>query len=104
MKRIRHIVLFRLDDFAEGASKEKNLFKMKELLETLPSKIPQIREYEVGINLKPSKRASDISLTSSFDSLEDLEIYIEHSEHQKVAEFVLKVRSESRVIDYEYKI
>ena len=44
----------------------------------------------------------DIMLDSEFCNLEDLEVYISHPEHQKVAAFIGKVRSERAAIDYEF--
>ena len=99
---IKHIVMFGLKDFAEGNTKEINAQKVKELLKTLPGKIEQIRDYEIGLNEKPSERASDVVLISSFDSWEDLDKYINHPEHKKAVDFILKVREESKVVDYSY--
>ncbi len=98
---IKHIVMFRLHDEAEGVEKKENAIAIKNLLDQLPSKISQIRDYEVGINIKKSDRASDLVLISSFDSLIDLNDYINHNEHQKALEFVNKRISEVRAIDYE---
>jgi hypothetical protein len=38
---IKHIVMWRLKEFAEGAAKAENALRMKEILETLPVKIPE---------------------------------------------------------------
>ena len=100
MKKIRHIVLFRLKDFAEGCTKAENAFKIKSMLEELPALIPQIKYYEVGINIIESSRAGDVSLISTFDCMDDLELYRIHPEHIKVVDFIMKVRSESWSVDY----
>ena len=41
---IKHIVIWRLFDFAEGNTKKENALKLKEMLLSLPSKIPQIKK------------------------------------------------------------
>ncbi|MDQ1266742.1 MAG: hypothetical protein QG635_1894 [Bacteroidota bacterium] len=98
---IKHIVLLRLKEFAEGAGKNENIAKMKRLLEELPALIDEIKYYEIGINQMPSERASDIVLISEFETWDDLTIYLNHPEHLRVADFVMKVKEESRSIDYE---
>jgi hypothetical protein len=98
---IKHIVMWRLFDFADGNSKKENALKLKEMLLSLPAKIPEIKKMEVGINVDRTDAASDVVLYSEFDSLEDLKAYQKHPQHQKVMEFLNKVRSEKRVVDYE---
>ena len=98
---IKHIVMFRVKDEAEGATKQENLDKMKVMLEALPSKIKEIKYYEVGLNYNQSERASDIVIISAFDSKETLATYSAHPEHRKVVDFILKVSYESRVVDFE---
>jgi len=89
------------NDNAEGLSKHENAKKIKILLDSLPAKIDQIREYEIGINIKESERASDIVVLSAFDSLEDLGAYSSHPEHRKAVEYILKVSCETRAVDFE---
>ncbi|MGA2297466.1 MAG: Dabb family protein [FCB group bacterium] len=98
---IKHIVMFKLQDFAEDCSKQENILKFKKMLEVLPSKISFIKLYEIGINYWESERAYDIVLVSGFDTKEDLEAYRIHPDHVKVADFILKVREQSHVVDYE---
>lgn len=98
---LKHIVLFKLLGEAEGASKAENARKIKILLDELPSKIPMIKEYEVGINIIESDRAYDISLISAFDDTVDLKEYLEHPEHKKAVEFISKRRQSSVSCDYE---
>jgi len=97
---LKHIVLFKLKERAEGASKEQNAKKVKEDLEALTGKIPQIRHLEVGINCIPGDAAYDIAIYSEFANDADLSLYAKHPEHMKVAEFVGKVRESRVVVDY----
>ncbi|MDP2683096.1 MAG: Dabb family protein [Deltaproteobacteria bacterium] len=98
---IKHIVMFRLKDSAEGHSKAENARKLKILLEALKEKIPVVKCLEVGINVGKSASASDIVLYSEFDDMQMLEVYREHPEHKKAVDFITKVCSEKRVVDYE---
>lgn len=98
---IRHIVMWKLKDHAEGAGKEQNARRMKAELEALQEKIPQILRIEVGINILPSDASYDVALLSEFASEQDLDTYQKHPDHLKVADFVGKVRAARAVVDYK---
>jgi len=98
---IKHIVMWKLADFAEGKSRTENAKLIKEKIEGLKNIVPQIVEIEVGFNFNRSDTAYDVVLYSLFQSKEDLDIYQEHPDHKKVAEFVAKVRTARVVADYE---
>ena len=97
---VKHIVAWKLKNFAEGASKKENAEKIKAGLEALKNRIPQIRRIEVGVNFIESDAAYDVALYSEFDSEKDLELYQKHPEHVKIADFVGKVRESRVVVDY----
>ncbi len=98
---IKHIVMWKIKEVAEGLTKEKIAEKIKRDAEVLKDKIKEIRELEIGINVKPSEAAYDVVLYSTFDTMEDLDRYQTHPEHVKVAEFIGKVREARVVVDYE---
>lgn len=98
---IKHIVMWKLKDLAEGKDKLENAKIIKSRLEGLKNIIGQIKYIEVGININESTQAFDAVLISEFDSLEDLKIYKNHPEHLKISEFVSKVRDARVVADYE---
>ena len=97
---IKHIVLWRLKNDVEEQVKEKQLLSMKERLESLPQAIPQIRHFEIGLNVKPSERAMDIVLYSEFDSREDLNTYSAHPAHQEAVVFLRSRTPAGRGGDY----
>ena len=98
---LKHIVMWKLKDLAEGATKKENALKLKSQLENLKRQIKGVRCIEVGININSSPDAYDVVLYSEFDSPEEMKIYQNHPEHLKVGEFVSKVRLERKMIDYE---
>jgi hypothetical protein len=98
---LKHIVMWKLKDFAQGATKKENAQKIKSQLEELRNKIKEIKFLEVGININDSADSYDIVLYSEFDSLEDLKTYQNHPEHIRVGDFVGEVRLERKVADYE---
>src|SRR3989304_3262883 len=99
IEMIKHIVMWKLKGFADGAGKAENARKMKSRLEELKNKIKQIKRIEVGINVIDSKDSYDVVLYSEFESIEDLQSYQKHPEHLKVGDFVGKIRLERRVVD-----
>jgi len=98
---IKHIVLWTFKESAEGKTKSVNLKETKTLLEELKGKIKEVTRLEVGINFNPGQYAYDLALYSEFSSKEDLLVYTNHSEHQKVVEYLGKVRDQRIVVDYE---
>ena len=100
---IKHIVMWKLKNFAEGGSKDENALMVKSKLEGLRKKIKQIKVLEVGFNMNASSTTYDIVLYSEFETMEDLNKYKTHPEHKKVGDFVSKVRLERKAIDYEVK-
>ena len=96
---VRHIVLWRLLEEAEGKNKWENAQIIKEGLEALVGVIPGLLEAEVGIN----ENGGDYHacLNSKFESMEALKAYDVHPEHEKVRDFVTKVRESRVAVDYE---
>ncbi len=97
---IKHIVMWKLKDFAEGCSKQENAIKIKAMLEDLQGKIEQIVCLEVGINAISSDMAYDAVLISEFEDEQALNVYKNHPEHVKAADFVAKVKEGRAVVDY----
>ena len=100
---IKHIVIWKLKNFAEGSSKDENALLIRSKLEGLKKKIKNIKVLEVGFNLNTSSATYDVILYSEFDTIEDLNKYKTHPEHKKIGDFVSKVRLERKAIDYEVK-
>lgn len=93
--------MWKLKDRAEGASKNENALKFRDMLEALRGFIPQIEELEVGFQVEPSGTGYDVVLVSAFRTREDLEQYQNHPEHQKAAGFVQKIADTRAAVDYE---
>lgn len=99
---VKHIVMWKLKDFAEGASREENARKLKAKLEALEGTIPELQKAEVGINFDASPAAYDVVLYSEFADRDALRAYQRHPEHQRlISEFLDKVRIDKKVVDYE---
>lgn len=98
---VKHVVMWRLHEGARGKSAKDNAVDLKGVLDALPSHIPEIISFDVGINEIPSDATCDISLYSTFESYETLTAYKEHPEHQKVVDLLQEMTKERYVVDYE---
>lgn len=94
---IVHIVFIKLKD----ENKTKNALSIKEALEALVDKVESLVSMEVGINFSQEARAFDLSLYSTFDTVDGLETYATHPEHLKVVEFIKSCATETKVVDYK---
>jgi len=94
---IVHLVMFKFKE----ENKENNIVKVKELLEELENKIDVIKSLEVGINFDIAPRAMDLSINLTFQTIEDLNSYVIHDEHQKVVTVIKEVTEYSKVVDYK---
>lgn len=93
---ITHIVFFKLIDRSPA-----NIEKARAVLASLDGKIPQLRHLEVGVDLLRTDRSFDLALVAKFDSLEDLNAYQIHHEHQQVVKYMMSVRESTVAVDYE---
>ena len=97
---LKHIVMWRLADNAEGRTKAENARWMKEHLEALVGVVPQLLSAEVGINVCESDMAYDAVLVSTFEDRRALESYKVHPAHKAVSDYCKKVRLSRVVCDY----
>lgn len=97
---VKHIVMWKFKEFAQGRTKQENLALVKSMLEQLPEKIDFIRSMEVHLNENPKEGMFDAVLVSSFDSLEDVERYRVHPEHKAISSYVSLVREDRASADY----
>jgi hypothetical protein len=97
---IKHVVMWKMREEAEGNTKAANITLMKEKLLALKETIPQINSLEVGININPADAAYDITLISTHKNESELKEYIANPAHQDVLGFILKVIADRKVVDY----
>ncbi|MDZ7330654.1 MAG: Dabb family protein [candidate division KSB1 bacterium] len=98
---VKHIVMWKLHDFAEGRSKAENTHLMKQWLEQLKDKIADVQYLEVGINFKASEDAYDVVLYTEFKDRQALENYQAHPEHIQFKNKIQNLRRDKIVVDYE---
>jgi hypothetical protein len=94
--------MFKLKPFSDLSEKQKAAETLKSELLSMKTKIPVIREFEVGINFKTHPFAFDVVINSSFENQEDLEIYQVHPAHLAFIEFNKNYSVLKAIVDYVY--
>ena len=97
---IRHIVMWNLQDQAEGADKASNLEKAKALLSTCAQVVPGIHAFEVAIATPGMDCTNDLVLHMLVDDAQVLAAYQNHPQHVAIKPFMKAVVQERRCMDY----
>ena len=99
---IRHIVMWKLKDQAEGATKQKNAEKLKLILEGLRTNIEEIKAVEAGIQINPDEKDSlDVVLICDFETELDFQMYTRNAHHKRAIDFIDTVADERYYVDYK---
>lgn len=95
---LRHVVLIK---FKEGTSQE-DIAKVEEAFHGLEDKIPEIKDYEWGINNSPE--GADKGFTHcffvTFASEEDRAVYLPHPDHKAFVDVMVPHMEDVLVVDY----
>jgi hypothetical protein len=98
---IKHIVMWRVKDRENAATREESCRAIKQKIEALRGRIPGLLRIEAGVDFNGSDTAMDVVLYSEFESRAALDGYQVHPAHQEMAKFIGDRRSERRIVDYE---
>lgn len=100
---VKHIVMFKFLESAEGRNKAENVAIAAEMLLDLQGKIPTLVSSEVKTNSDSADQSNyDLVLIADYNNWEDLQAYIVHPLHKAVGEFMKGVRESRACVDYEY--
>ena len=92
---LTHVVMFKLRDRSAG-----HVAHCKELLDGLPPLIPEIKRFDVGVNVIESPRSYDLVLVSEFDDEAALQRYQLHATHAEVQAYLRDQADAVAVVDY----
>ena len=98
---IKHIVMWKLKDQAEGADRATNAAKMKALLDDCRDVVPGILAFEVALAQPGLEATYDVVLYSVFEDKRTLDAYQDHPKHVALKPFIGAVRLERQCMDYE---
>ena len=98
---IRHIVMWKLKEHAEGADRSANLHKMKELLESCVDLVPGMLGWTIAVTKPGLEATCDIVLDSTFATQAALDAYQSHLKHVAMKPFIGAIRVERHCMDFE---
>jgi quinol monooxygenase YgiN len=98
---LKHIVMWKLKDQAEGVNKATNALKMKALLDACANIVPGILKFEVALAQPDLEATYDVVLYSEFTSKAALDAYQEHPQHVALKPFIGAIREARQCMDYE---
>jgi quinol monooxygenase YgiN len=98
---LKHIVMWKLKDHAEGADRAANAVEMKRRLDACANVVPGILKFEVMLAQPGLEATYDVVLYSEFEDKAALEAYASHPTHKAVVPFIGAVREARQCMDYE---
>ena len=98
---IKHIVMWKLKDEAEGADRAANAREMKRRLDQCANIVPGQLAFEVVLAQPGLEATYDVVLYSEFADKAALDAYIQHPTHKAVVPFIGAVREGRQCMDYE---
>lgn len=100
MKILKHIVMWRFLEEAEGRTREENMRLVAEKLRALVGVAPTLLSLEVGEDVLRSPQSGDMALICEFNSIEDMHAYRDFPAHAEISAYIKKVTSERTVADF----
>jgi hypothetical protein len=97
---IRHMVMWRLHDQAQGADKAANLAKAKDVLLSCAQVVPGIHTFEVATATPGMDCTHDLVLHMLVDDAQVLAAYQKHPQHQAIKPFMQAVVLERCCMDF----
>jgi hypothetical protein len=98
---IKHIVMWKLKDHAEGADRAANAAEMKRRLDACAQLVPGILAFEVRLAQPGLEATSDVILYAEFANEAALRAYGAHPTHQALVPFFKAVRDGRECMDYQ---
>lgn len=98
---LKHIVMWKLKEHAEGADKASNALKMKALLDGCAGLVPGMVSFEAALAQPGLEASYDVVLYSAFESRAALDAYQDHPDHVAIKPFIAAIREARQCMDYE---
>lgn len=98
----KHVVLWKLKDEVDGMDKAAIAAEVVAKLKNLPNIIPEIEEYEIGVNIGTYGASFfDVSLIASYPDEVAFKRYCVYPEHDAVVAYIQSVTVAEEIVDYE---
>jgi stress responsive alpha/beta barrel protein len=94
----RHVVLIKWRDDAASSAR----VRARDEISALPSLIPEIREYRVGVDVGETDGNFDLAVVADFDDARGYAVYRDHPAHVRVlTEFVRPILAARTAVQHE---
>jgi len=96
-----HIVLWKLQEHADGRGKTDNARLIRERFEELANMVDGLQRLDIGTDVFHTDASADVSLYAEFESRAAYDAYVDLPAHKVLRVFTLAVSVERHIIDYE---
>ena len=97
---LKHIVFIKLSAAYNESEKHGIINEIILQLNDLPNHIDEILDLETGLNVSSRPSAFDLSLSVTFTSEKELNIYQVHPKHKEVLKYLSSLELSTAVVDY----
>ena len=97
MKILKHIVMWKFLDNAEGKTKAEN---MRFAAENLRALVGVALKLSIGEDVLGSPASFDMALVADFKSVEDMLAYRDFPRHAEISNYIRRVISDRKVVDF----
>lgn len=99
---VKHIVFFKLLKYGSAEEKPLQLKLMNDIFSPLGRMLPYIVEFKTGSNFTDVPHAWDFVIDSVFRNKEELQNYMESTEHVEAVKKASVIEKSKAVVDYEF--
>lgn len=100
---IKHIVMFKLKEEADGKTAKENLEGALERLKNFQQEIPSLVHFEARTNAPEADKTNyELALVCDFNDIQGLNEYQVHPVHKNFGAYITPLRESRACIDYEY--
>lgn len=100
VKILKHIVMWKFLDNAEGKTKAENMRFAAENLRALVGVAPTLLKLSIGEDVLGSPASFDMALVADFKSVEDMLAYRDFPRHAEISNYIRRVISDRKVVDF----
>lgn len=94
---IRHVVLFTFYGYASAEQRKEAITELR----ALKQRIPEIHEWSIGEEIRPTEHTYDLAEIATFENLEALDAFRAHPAHVAVRNLFSRI-ADWNVVDYHY--
>ena len=100
MNVLKHIVMWKFKDDAEGNTKARNMDLVSRRLRSLIGVVPSLIDLTIGQDVLHSSASFDMGLICTFQDIDGMLAYRDHPAHREISEFIARVTYDRVTADF----